>query len=444
MSITQFIVKLTSFIYCGSIYLFLGTYLDFFEKNYKLKFSDTYNILCLIGIMIFNLWFQNNHIYTVLFLCFVYYLFLHFTFQFKSKKDIFINFIFFATGYALLLGVYSFIDLFVSEKNEYSALMLNLSILVAGIIFFVIYRKTKVVKFIHSFYRLEVVDFVFILFVISLYYGLSMFLLYVANISQSMVLEFFTFSLNFFFLIIIYGLLYLVYKICIGYAADRQLQELKHREELNYEYYRRREETEKEISYLIHDMKNHLQIIRSNSDQKEMKQYLNEVNDQLENKDLEVYSSRKILQTLLYDKVKRAAELNIHISIKNSDVAFRCFSDFDLVTIFSNMLDNAIEAVNQLEQNRNISLHIRKVKNMIIIHLENPYKGNLMKDENGEYLTTKKEHKGLGIQSMKHVAKKYKGDIAIEQKDGIFNMTIVFPDHDLILDENNPILDNVR
>ena len=68
----------------------------------------------------------------------------------------------------------------------------------------------------------------------------------------------------------------------------------------------------------------------------------------------------------------------------------------------------------------------------------------LMKDENGEYLTTKKEHKGLGIQSMKHVAKKYKGDIAIEQKDGIFNMTIVFPDHDLILDENNPILDNVR
>lgn len=45
MSITQFIVKLTSFIYCGSIYLFLGTYLDFFEKNYKPKFSDTYNIL---------------------------------------------------------------------------------------------------------------------------------------------------------------------------------------------------------------------------------------------------------------------------------------------------------------------------------------------------------------------------------------------------------------
>ena len=86
MSITQFIVKLTSFIYCGSIYLFLGTYLDFFEKNYKPKFSDTYNILCLIGIMIFNLWFQNNHIYTVLFLCVVYYLFLHFTFQFKSKS----------------------------------------------------------------------------------------------------------------------------------------------------------------------------------------------------------------------------------------------------------------------------------------------------------------------------------------------------------------------
>ena len=71
-------------------------------------------------------------------------------------------------------------------------------------------------------------------------------------------------------------------------------------------------------------------------------------------------------------------------------------------------------------------------------------RGSSLKDENGEYLTTKKEHKGLGIQSMKHVAKKYKGDIAIEQKDGIFNMTIVFPDHDLILDENNPILDNVR
>lgn len=95
MSITQFIVKLTSFIYCGSIYLFLGTYLDFFEKNYKLKFSDTYNILCLIGIMIFNLWFQNNHIYTVLFLCVVYYLFLHFTFQFKSKK-IFSSILFFS------------------------------------------------------------------------------------------------------------------------------------------------------------------------------------------------------------------------------------------------------------------------------------------------------------------------------------------------------------
>lgn len=38
MSITQFIVKLTSFIYCGSIYLFLGTYLDFFEKTISQNF----------------------------------------------------------------------------------------------------------------------------------------------------------------------------------------------------------------------------------------------------------------------------------------------------------------------------------------------------------------------------------------------------------------------
>src|SRR5699024_8892122 len=101
----------------------------------------------------------------------------------------------------------------------------------------------------------------------------------------------------------------------------------------------------------------------------------------------------------------------------------------EIYSLFGNALDNAIEAVLPLEEDRRtISLFVKRAHNMVSIHIENYFSGERI--FSGDLpVTTKadKEYHGYGMLSMKTVVEKYGGTMAVEIRGDVFCLNLLFP-----------------
>ena len=101
-------------------------------------------------------------------------------------------------------------------------------------------------------------------------------------------------------------------------------------------------------------------------------------------------------------------------------------SDFDITVVLGNVIDNAIIATSKLKANRRIDMSIKYLKEMLLIHLENTFDGDIH-EKNNEILTlkTNKEHHGYGLKNIKHVLSKYDGIMEIYYSNKIFTSDIM-------------------
>lgn len=102
-------------------------------------------------------------------------------------------------------------------------------------------------------------------------------------------------------------------------------------------------------------------------------------------------------------------------------------SESDIYSLFGNAIDNAIEYEEKLpEGSRLIRLSIKDIGNMLFVRVENTYNGP---DIAGGELETSKEDKqyhGFGIKSMRHIVKKYGGEMDVNAANGLFCLTCMF------------------
>lgn len=103
-------------------------------------------------------------------------------------------------------------------------------------------------------------------------------------------------------------------------------------------------------------------------------------------------------------------------------------ADADLNTVIGNLMNNAMEAVRQLElEERNIILRIRADKTTFFLEIRNSYQGIPKKGRRDKYLTQKEDRKfhGLGLLQVKRVVHKYDGKVEIEDKNGCFDVRLL-------------------
>ena len=108
--------------------------------------------------------------------------------------------------------------------------------------------------------------------------------------------------------------------------------------------------------------------------------------------------------------------------------ALKFLSEIDIYSLFGNILDNAIEACEKLDESeRYIGLKVYKQNSFVIINVINPFSGKIKK-ENGNIITTKNDKisHGYGLKSIKYVVDKYDGKIDINDRKNIFYLTILF------------------
>lgn len=204
-----------------------------------------------------------------------------------------------------------------------------------------------------------------------------------------------------------------------NHKLEKDMELINQKSELFLKYYENVEKREEENRIFRHDLKNHLSIIKENIPQ-EMDGYVDDLLLHVNKENICFYSSNKVLEALINDKRELARNHNVDLDVKCDDTHIGLLSDYDLVTVLANLIDNAIEATLSLDaENRYIQLRIRDIKENLVIRIQNPYLS----------LNPKPGHSGLGLKSVRAVVKKYQGEMHIETKDCMFSVLILIPFH---------------
>ena len=95
----------------------------------------------------------------------------------------------------------------------------------------------------------------------------------------------------------------------------------------------------------------------------------------------------------------------------------------DVCSIFANALDNAIEACEKIEEEKNrwIKLSLEKTSEFFMIRLR-----NAMTSGGGASNKDRNLH-GYGIQNMKTTISKYNGTGTVDVKDNVYTLSIKIP-----------------
>ncbi|MCM1243061.1 MAG: GHKL domain-containing protein [Roseburia sp.] len=141
-----------------------------------------------------------------------------------------------------------------------------------------------------------------------------------------------------------------------------------------------------------------------------------------------LYTGSAVVNSLLSRCYDNAKEKQIEIDIFVEDALDLDFiQDADKISMFGNLLDNAVEAAEECEEGKrkiNIKMYMGS-RYFLIFTIENTWMRNLRTDK-GKLLSTKKDsgNHGLGIGISQGLAQKYGGSLDWEGQDDWFIVTL--------------------
>ena len=187
-------------------------------------------------------------------------------------------------------------------------------------------------------------------------------------------------------------------------------------------------EARQDMKQLRHDMKNHFMLIEGylqKGKYAEAQEYIEQFAERTSSAKEYVNTGNDELDSILNYKLGRADNLNCKADVKIEVPRERFMSDFDLNMLLSNLLDNALEAIEKAEE-RVLTVRIKYIKRILYISVYNSYNGHVKKKGN-KLLTTKvkKEEHGIGMTSIQSIVDKYQGEMTIQTSEDMFKTDII-------------------
>lgn len=226
--------------------------------------------------------------------------------------------------------------------------------------------------------------------------------------------------------------------ICIFLIIQNTVYRTKARKSKaeRFEYISELAEKMKGLRVFRHDYKNKmygLKILLEKGEYEKAIEYITSMEAEFEpaSNELESYSDNILINAVLSELAAKC---------RKSDITFNALltvgnelplSDTEICSMFSNIADNAYEAVmRQITGDKFITFNISRREKWTVITAENSFDGKLKTNTHDELSTTKKDvflH-GLGIKSIKHTVESVPGAKArIETEDNVFRISLIFP-----------------
>lgn len=208
-----------------------------------------------------------------------------------------------------------------------------------------------------------------------------------------------------------------------------KIEVLNEKIDMQYNYYLNIKESQEKVRRLYHDINNHMTNINIIQNQnKEVDTYINSINKEINDFENTYNTGNIILDIILNEKSKlcKLKDIDLHCNIDFSKCNF--IEMIDVSSIFSNLIDNAIEACEKIqdkEYKKYINIRGTIVKSYYILRCKNS-KINKVISKNNKILTSKKDNylHGIGIESIKSSIKKYDGEVDIQIDENKFTTTI--------------------
>ena len=193
----------------------------------------------------------------------------------------------------------------------------------------------------------------------------------------------------------------------------------------------------REISVIRHEMKNHLATISAlleRGDTDIAKQLLKQLPESYANHTHLISSGNRVVDAILNLRMAVAADKQIKMSVEASMTEALPFTDSDISSLLSNLIDNAIEASEKVPDPW-INVTIRPAKRYLCFDVRNKVAHDVLRD-NPDLKTTKEhpEAHGLGIQVIKKTAEKYNGIASFQLSDYVFIAHVM-----LLMNPPNPL-----
>ncbi len=231
------------------------------------------------------------------------------------------------------------------------------------------------------------------------------------------------------------GLLYMVYAT----AYRRQLQQQTQAKLLNSMMAAQLRQAEAEMTSLRqadaqsaiyrHDMRHHLIAIDgflAAGKPQQAREYIKQVQDGIEAVTPKRFCENELVNLLCSSFSAKAERMGVRLTLKAALPGSTGVSDTELCALLSNGLENALNAVGALGENRRwVELYCGIRLDKLLIEIKNPYEGQIRFRD--DLPVSARESHGYGCQSIKTIVERNRGLCNFTAEDGTFRLRIMLP-----------------
>ncbi|MBP5490490.1 MAG: GHKL domain-containing protein [Lachnospiraceae bacterium] len=189
-------------------------------------------------------------------------------------------------------------------------------------------------------------------------------------------------------------------------------------------------ENDQKIRRFRHDVNAHLtaleQCVQTN-DMQQLKSYVERMRTETQKLEVQKFTGIGVVDAIISEWYQKAKAQEIQWEWDGGLLGQTEMEPFDLCVIFSNLLSNAVEAAEQVEEGkeRKISVSCGSFMDRICIRVSNTCRDTAETEK--RHGTTKSDYRnhGFGLMNIRNTVAKVNGEFSIQEEPGLFRAEIV-------------------
>ena len=187
-----------------------------------------------------------------------------------------------------------------------------------------------------------------------------------------------------------------------------------------------------QIRGLKHELRGHLTNIKSLAQSgayESLADYIARLDESMGNFALTLQTGNPVTDVIVGDVRRRCLDLGIRFRVEFHFPEPGAYDAFDVGIILQNLLQNAVEACEKVDEGqRFIALAGKRKGRFFLIEVQNSFAGEVAFGQDGLPLTTKKEDApmhGIGLANVRREAEKYMGELELKVNQGEFSAAVL-------------------